>query len=243
MISDWFNQIIDQSDANYASDLNIWKSMSDYIIMFCDESISWFSKYQDCIMLSSTEVNYIALTHAGHEAAWIHNLMIFIDQLNMSLSIYICDDNMSSILLSENVKTHQCIKHIDVRYYWIWEWVIIDQFKIIHESGDWLLADEFTKSLERIKFINFDKELNLKSKSSWFFYLFIFLFCSTRLQKCESNCVHVIYYCMLAAFDYATVIQILDKCLLSSWHKHSKLLWHSIFLDILSWIFVCICYS
>src|SRR5947207_5679214 len=43
------------SDADYASNLNIWKSMSDYIVMFCGGSISWFSKHQDCIMLSSTE--------------------------------------------------------------------------------------------------------------------------------------------------------------------------------------------
>ena len=102
-------------------------------------------------------------------------------------------------------------------------------------------TDDFTKSLKRIKFINFVRKLNLKSKSSWFFYLFIFFFCSTRLWRCESSCVHVIYYCMLVTFSYATAMWILDVCLLSSWHKHSKSLWHSIFLDILSWIFVCIC--
>ena len=70
-------------------------------------------------MLSSTEANYVALTHAGHEAAWIYNLMISLDQLNMPLLIYIHNDNMSSISLSENAKTHQHIKHIDVRYHWI----------------------------------------------------------------------------------------------------------------------------
>ena len=37
----------------------------------------------------------------------------------------------------------------------------IDQFKIIHESDNQLLADDFMKSLERIKFANFVKELNL----------------------------------------------------------------------------------
>ena len=154
------------SDTDYVSDLNTWKSMSDYIVMFCDRSISWFSKCQDCIMLSSMKVNYVALIHAGREAVWIHNLMIFIDQLNMSLPIYIHSDNMSSISLSENAKTHQCIKHIDVRYHWIWEQVAIGQFKIIHESDDWLLVNSFMKLLERIKFANFVKELNLKSKSS-----------------------------------------------------------------------------
>ena len=177
------------SDVNYINDSAIWKSTSDYIVMFCDKSISWFSKHQDYITLSSMKADYIALTHDGCEAAWIHNLMIFIDQLNMSLSIYIHDDNMSSMSLLKNIKTHQCIKHIDVRYHWIWEWVAIGQFKVIHKSDDQLLADEFMKLLERIKFINFIKELSLKSKSNWFFYLFIFLFCSTRLQKCESSCM------------------------------------------------------
>jgi len=63
------------------------------------------------------KVDYVALTHAGCEAAWIYNLMTSLDQLNMPLPIYIHDNNMSSISLSENAKTHQCIKHIDVRYH------------------------------------------------------------------------------------------------------------------------------
>ena len=169
-------------NVNYVSDLNIWKSISDYIIMFCDRSIFWFSKHQDCITLSSMKADYIALTHAECETVWIYNLMISLNQLNMSLSIYIHDDNMSSILLLKNAKTHQHIKHIDVRYHWIQKWVAIDQFKIIHKPGNQLLADEFTKLLERIKFTNFVKELNLKSKSSWFFYLFIFFFHFTALD-------------------------------------------------------------
>ena len=87
--------------------------------------------------------------------------MISLDQLNMPLSIYIHSNNMSSISLLKNIKTHQHIKHIDVRYYWIQEQVAIGQFKIIHKPGNQLLADRFTKSLERIKFANFVKELSL----------------------------------------------------------------------------------
>ena len=112
------------------------------------------------------KADYIVLTHAGCEAAWIYNLMISLDQLNMPLLIYICDDNMSSISLLENAKTHQHTKHIDVRYHWIQEWVAIDQFKIIHKPDDQLLVNEFTRLLGRIKFINFVKELSLKPKSS-----------------------------------------------------------------------------
>ena len=58
------------------------------------------------------KADYIALTHAGHEAAWIHNLMTSLGQLNMPLSIYIHGDNMSSISLSENVKMalNACVK-------------------------------------------------------------------------------------------------------------------------------------
>jgi hypothetical protein len=134
--------------------------------MFCGGPISWSSKRQDCITLSSTEADYVALTHAGREAAWIHNLMTSLGQLNMPLPIYIRGDNMSSISLSENAKTHQRTKHIDVRYHWIRERVAIGQFKVIHEPGDRLLADGFTKPLGRIKFANFVKGLGLKPKSS-----------------------------------------------------------------------------
>ena len=112
------------------------------------------------------KADYITLTHAGRKAVWIYNFMISLDQLNMPLPIYIHGNNMSSISLLENAKTHQHIKHIDVRYHWIQEQVAVGQFKIIHEPGNQLLADSFMKPLKRIKFTNFVKELSLKSKSS-----------------------------------------------------------------------------
>ena len=94
-------------------------------------------------------------------------------------------------------------------------------------------------------FIKYEQESALKFRSYTLITLIIIIkmiiMFISLLMKTESSCMHVIYCCMLATFDYATVMWLLDECLLSSVHKHSKLLWHSIFLDILSQIFVCIC--
>jgi hypothetical protein len=85
-----------------------------------------------------------------------------LSQISMPLPIYTHSDNMSSIVLTENSKNHQHTKHIDIHYHWICEHVAQGQFKIIHQPGESLLADSFTKLLGHTKFACFIEELRLK---------------------------------------------------------------------------------
>ena len=63
------------SDADWAGDKNDRKSASGFVVLFGSHPISWGSRKQTCVALSTMEAEYIALT--AKELAWIHRLVSF----------------------------------------------------------------------------------------------------------------------------------------------------------------------
>ena len=60
-------------DAAYAN-TDDYKSTSRYVFLVAGGAITWKSKKQTIIALSSTEAEYVALSEAGREACWLRNL-------------------------------------------------------------------------------------------------------------------------------------------------------------------------
>lgn len=63
------------ADANWAEDRNDRKSNSDYIFKVHGGVVSWRCRKQSCVSLSSTEAEFIALSEACQEAAWIRRIL------------------------------------------------------------------------------------------------------------------------------------------------------------------------
>ena len=59
------------SDANWGGDLDTRRSTTGYLFTLFTSSISWSSKRQPTVALSSTEAEYMALIHATKEAVWL----------------------------------------------------------------------------------------------------------------------------------------------------------------------------
>ena len=57
-------------DADLGRDVNSSKSTSGYIYTIGGTSVSWMSKLQKCVSLSSTEAEYVAIAEAGKEMIW-----------------------------------------------------------------------------------------------------------------------------------------------------------------------------
>ena len=62
------------SDADWAGDINDRKSTSGYLFKISGAPVSWRSKKQSCVALSSAEAEYMALSSAAQEAVWIRQL-------------------------------------------------------------------------------------------------------------------------------------------------------------------------
>ena len=83
--------------------------------------ISWRSKKQSTVALSSTEAEYMALTEAAQEAIWLKAFLHELGAMNSDEAVKIYEDNQGSIALAKNPKFHKRTKHIDIRYHFVLE--------------------------------------------------------------------------------------------------------------------------
>ncbi|KAL5815116.1 hypothetical protein ACOSQ3_023574 [Xanthoceras sorbifolium] len=132
-----------------AGDMDTRKSISGYLITFAGGAVSWQSRLQKCIALSTTEAEYIAITEGCKEMLWMEKFLQELDQKQESYVLY-CD-SQSAIHLSKNQTFHSRSKHIDVRYHWIRD--VLEnkllQVEKIHTNDNG--ADMMTKNLPREK--------------------------------------------------------------------------------------------
>jgi hypothetical protein len=62
-------------DADMTGDLDGRKSTSGFLFTFAEGAISWQSKLQKCVPLSTTEAEYIAATESGKEILWMKRFL------------------------------------------------------------------------------------------------------------------------------------------------------------------------
>ena len=142
------------SDADWAGDQNDRKSTSGYIFQLSNGAVSWRSKKQSCVALSTAEAEYMALSSAFQEAAWMRQLLsgligIQVDSLGPTL---IFEDNQSTICMSKNHQFHGRSKHIDIKYHYVREQVAAGNIELEYCKSDDMLADIFTKGLNGPRF-------------------------------------------------------------------------------------------
>ena len=117
---------------------------------FSGGAISWQSKLQKCVALSTTEAEYIAATEASKEMIWFKQ---FLQELGLQQIEYVvyCD-SQSAIDLSKNSMYHARTKHIDVRYHWIQEKIKDKSMQVEKISTNENPANMLTKIVTRDKF-------------------------------------------------------------------------------------------
>ena len=126
-------------------------------------AVSWSSKRQHIIALSSTESEYIAQMHAAKEVIWMKNFVNEIrGQQGKVIGIY-CD-NQGAIALVKDNKFHLQTKHIDLRYHFVREAVEDNKIRFEYILMDENVADIFTKALPRPRFMGFVESLGLRDK-------------------------------------------------------------------------------
>jgi len=80
--------------------------------------ISWVSKKQPVITLSTTEAEFIATALCACHCVWLRRILEHLDQCQFGTTVIFCD-NGSTIKLSKNPVLHGRSKHIDVRFYFL----------------------------------------------------------------------------------------------------------------------------
>jgi len=126
------------------------------MVSFGSGVVSWNNKKQPTIALSSTKVEYRGATIVACEVNWLLKLLLDLGQLVDALVVIYCD-NISSILLANNLVYRARTKHIEMHYHFIKEKILTKEIDLIHVGTEDQVANIFTKPLSTDKLKKFQK--------------------------------------------------------------------------------------
>ena len=120
--------------------------MLGYIFTIDGGAVSWSSKKQSVVALSTTEAKYIAAAHAMKEALWLRTFIMEITR-SLTCPVTIYCDNQSAISVSKNDQFHTRMKHIDIHHHFIRDAAKKGLLTVLYFPIAENLADAFTKAL------------------------------------------------------------------------------------------------
>eukprot|EP01018_Ginkgo_biloba_P015565 Gb_28681 [translate_table: standard] len=137
-------------DSDWAGDANSRRSTSGYVFRLFGGAVSWMSKRQAMVALSTTEAEYMVVTHDCKEAIWLMRLCSDVGLSQRVVTVQ-CD-SQSAICLAKNPTFHARIKHIDVQYHFVRD--MVEDGKVMLKKVDTLqnVVDALTKPVSTDKF-------------------------------------------------------------------------------------------
>jgi hypothetical protein len=138
------------SNADHGANLDNGRSTSAYVVKIGSGTVSWSSRLQSIVALSTTEAEFVAAASASQEVVWMRTLP---GELGFPISgpSLLLLDNQSAIPVGKNPEHHGCMKHLALRFYSLRNVVVAGQIVLRYVPTANMAADLLTKGLARIK--------------------------------------------------------------------------------------------
>ena len=150
-------------NADYAGDRDTRRSTGGYVFSLGSGAISWSSKRQPTVSLSTTEAEYRSAATSAQEITWLMRLMNDLHQ-PIDYAVQLHCDNQSVIRLDENPVFHARTKHVEVHYHFMREKVREGEIKMIKTKTEDQVANILSKWLNTSKFEGFRRKPGMVSK-------------------------------------------------------------------------------
>ena len=135
-------------DADYAHEANDRKSVSGGVEMCAGARVSFYSRAQKCITLSTTAPEYVAKATGNHETSFMRYVRRFIFPDRYVGYTTVKEDNKGVIYLANNPVTTPNSKHIHVRHHFLRERFAKVVFQIEYVPSEEQHADFLSKPLD-----------------------------------------------------------------------------------------------
>lgn len=156
------DELIAYADSDYAGDVDDRKSASGYVFLLGTGAISWSSKKQPVVTLSTTEAEFFAAASCACQGVWLRRIIGNLGHSQDGCTTIFCD-NTSTIKLSKNPIMHERSKHIDVRFHFLRELAKDGVIELVYYSTRDQVSDILTKPLKVDTFLKLRSLLGLCS--------------------------------------------------------------------------------
>ncbi|KAG6509698.1 hypothetical protein ZIOFF_027698 [Zingiber officinale] len=154
------DNLVGYVDSDWAGSLDDCRSTSGYLFCIGTKPISWSSKKQNTVALSSTEAEYFGANEATRKVVWLRRLLLELQQKMDEPATIFCD-NQSAIAMTKNPVFHARSKHIELRRHFIREMVLQKEILLEFISTHDQPADVLTKAVSSEKFETFKDFLKI----------------------------------------------------------------------------------
>lgn len=166
-------KLIGYADSDLGGDATDRKSTSGYPFKVFGCLVSWNTKKQKCVAISSTEAEYLALAEAVKEGIWLENLLTDFGCAKTGFIVF--EDNQSCIKLTSKYE-HKRLKHIDIKYNFLNDLVINKTVKVEYICTKNQIADILTKCLVGELFVKHRYDLGLRKETMRCLLMLIYIF-------------------------------------------------------------------
>jgi transposase InsO family protein len=158
-------QVMGYVDADFAGDEDKARSTTGLVFRLGNAPVTWLSKRQSCVALSSSEAEYMGLSAAAQEAAWLEKLARDLGLVSIRPIAIHCD-NEASMRMAINPEINHRNKHINAHYHYSRERVGNGDIELFHVPSVEQVADILTKPLGKGLFEKFRTLLNICNLSA-----------------------------------------------------------------------------
>jgi hypothetical protein len=152
-------ELVGYSDSDYAGCKIDRKSTSGGCQLLGCSLVSWSSKKQNSMALSTAEAEYISVGSCCAQLLWMKQTLLDYG-IDFKDILLLCD-NESAIKIANNPVQHSRTKHIDIRHHFLRDHVSKGDIKIDGIGTNDQLANIFTKPLDESRFCKLRSELNV----------------------------------------------------------------------------------
>lgn len=139
------HEVVASSDADWAGDINDRKSTSGYVVEVFGAAVSWRSRKQDCVALSTMEAEYVAMSECCKEAIWVSSVASWIASEEIGTRVLV--DNQAALHSVKEDADSSRSKHIDIRHHYMRDVSRKGVATFAYVPSELNKADMFTKPL------------------------------------------------------------------------------------------------
>lgn len=150
------------SDADWANCEIDRRSYTGYVVMLSGGAISWGSRKQRSVALSSTEAEYVALVETTKQAIFLHSLKSEMMKEKPTAIIVGCD-NQSTMFNCGQEGPSKKMRHIDIRHHYLRELIERGHLELNYVPTEVMVADVLTKALGKEKHLFFTSKMGVNS--------------------------------------------------------------------------------